>query len=250
MEFIKVYGERNTNTNYFSKLIELNLSIKEIPGVIPSYLKFIQKFSPYKESIRDIYFSLNYKSNLGWKHTSVKNFKDLNEYKIVNNNLLFVTITKNPYSWLLSLHRKPYHHKKSQNLSFKKFLQSRWKTVKRDNTQLYLKSPIDLWNIKNNSYFNLKTSNVLHITSEMLIVNPEDVISDISSKFNINRTSANFKNYNKSTKDKDKDSNFYKNYYLKEKWKQLLDQEAVDIINHNIDKNLMKFFDYDIIDKV
>ena len=32
---IKVYGERNTNTNFLEQLIRLNLDVTQMPGVVP-----------------------------------------------------------------------------------------------------------------------------------------------------------------------------------------------------------------------
>ena len=50
---IKIYGERNTNTNYLEKLIHLNLDAQQLPGVAPRYVKTIQKILPGKEWLRD-----------------------------------------------------------------------------------------------------------------------------------------------------------------------------------------------------
>jgi len=78
MKLIKIYGERNTNTNYMSKLIELNLNAIEIPGVVPPIIMKMQKVFPGKELVRDIYFYLTYGKTLGWKHTSIKPPNKLN----------------------------------------------------------------------------------------------------------------------------------------------------------------------------
>ena len=147
---IKLYGERNTGTNYLSKLIELNLNAEQIPGVAPASVQKIQQALPGKELIRDIYFQYSYKKNLGWKHTHVK------PYKQTSRNLAFLTLTKNPYAWLLSLHRNPYHQHYTRKPSFKDFLQQPWRTVRRDNLKHTIKNPIELWNLKNQSYLQLE----------------------------------------------------------------------------------------------
>ncbi len=154
-KLIKIYGERNTNTNYLSKLIALNLVAKEVPGTVPSTIMEIQKLLPGNEFVRDVYFYFTYKKNLGWKHTLVLPQKELNKYQLVDSNLFFLTITKNPYSWLLSLYRNPYHQYFDNRQSFEFFLKSQWKSVKRDNTKKVLRNPIELWNIKNKSYLQL-----------------------------------------------------------------------------------------------
>lgn len=39
---LKLYGERNTGTNYLTKLIDLNLDIEQLHGVVPSYIMRLQ----------------------------------------------------------------------------------------------------------------------------------------------------------------------------------------------------------------
>ena len=102
---IKIYGERNTTTTYMSHLSRLNLSAKEIPGTVPPYIKILQKILPGNELVKDIYFNLTYGKNLGWKHSCVEPVEKLLRYSHVKTNkIAFLTITKNPYSWLLSLY--------------------------------------------------------------------------------------------------------------------------------------------------
>jgi hypothetical protein len=36
-QIIKIFGERNTGTNYLEQLIDNNLYIKQLPGVSPRY---------------------------------------------------------------------------------------------------------------------------------------------------------------------------------------------------------------------
>ena len=120
-KLIKLYGERNTNTNYISKLIQLNLDAEEVPGIVPSHVMGF-RIRPGMELIRDIYFSLTYKKNLGWKHTRVKPASELRKYAILKSDISFLTITKNPYSWLLSLYRNPYHQYHKKKPDFETFL--------------------------------------------------------------------------------------------------------------------------------
>ncbi len=245
---IKIYGERNTNTNYLSQLIKLNLDAYEIPGVVPPTIMSLQEILPGKELVRDIYFKLTYGRNLGWKHSRVKPIYILKRYSIVrNNNIAFITITKNPYSWALSLYRNPYHQYYSKKLNFETFLRTPWKTVDRDNTKRWLSNPIELWNIKNSSYLQLSELNALNITTESIFVNPETAIEKIYKTFSIRKISDVFVNYEKSTKEKIKDFNYYKNYYLNEKWRDELSMDAISIINEAVDKTLMSNFGYKVL---
>jgi hypothetical protein len=152
---VKIYGERNTGTNYLTKLMERNFLVKLLPGVVPKYVTSLQKYFHDNESVRDLYFRFTFPKNLGWKHSLVKPVDHLQKYKITSTNLFFITLTKNPYSWLLSLYKKPYHSCIASYSDFDDFLIMPWGTVQRENSPLYYKNPIDLWNCKNRSYLQL-----------------------------------------------------------------------------------------------
>lgn len=247
-KLIKIYGERNTNTNYLSQLIRLNLEIKEIPGVVPPYVMALQRIFPGNEWIRDIYFYCTYHANLGWKHTCVKSAETLRKYAVVrNHDLVIVTITKNPYSWLLSLYRSPYHQYYVEKPNFETFLTSPWETVGRDNTKRILKTPIELWNIKNSAYLGLIGDNTLNLTTENLLADPKAVIDMISRQFDIARRSDAFFNYDRSTKEEDKDSSYYRDYYLNEKWRADISMDAIAMINKVVDRQLMAYFGYQML---
>jgi hypothetical protein len=207
----------------------------------------MQKILPGNELVRDIYFHITYRKNLGWKHTSVKPQEELSEYKLVDSNLIFLTITKNPYSWLLSLYRNPYHQYYAEKPSFEDFLKSQWETIGRDNIQGDLPSPIELWNIKNKSYLQLDIGKTLNITTESIFQDAGGIIQKISERFSIERKSDEFINYERSTKHKSKDSEYYRDYYLSEKWRENLSNEAIAIINESIDKDLMTHFGYSVL---
>lgn len=244
---IKIFGERNTNTNYMSQLIELNLKVKEIYGNVPSKVMSLQEALPGNELVRDIYYYLTYARNLGWKHTCLKPHDELSKYKLVNNNLVILTITKNPYSWLLSLHRNPYHQYITDNPSFEDFLLRQWKTIGRDNVNTVLNNPMELWNIKNKSYIQPENNRLINITTESIFNDPEAIIQNISNQYSIERKTDKFVNYERSTKDKNKGSAYYRDFYLLEKWRDNLSADAIDIINESIDKELMSHFGYDIL---
>jgi len=246
MPLIKVYGERNTGTNYFGKLLSLNFSVAQVPGVVPNCIIRLQRILPGKERIRDIYFYLTFYKNLGWKHSVVKPPDKIRQYSINRCGLYFVTITKNPYSWLLSLYRQPYHQTNHQKDDFKNFLTAPWKTVGRENAPSLLSSPIELWNIKNTSYIQLKNSlPAFNIKFEDLLEDPKAVLRQISTEFSIPLKTSEFINYEQSTKDQAKTYDFYRDYYLNEKWKNQLSGRVIKIINAALSNKLLNIFGYE-----
>lgn len=252
ISYIKVFGERNTGTNYFQKIIELNLDIKVLRGVVPKTILVITRNLLPKfldEKIRDLYFHLTIRNNLGWKHSYIeKNL--LKKNKVIPGKVCFITITKNPYSWLLSLYDRPYHQKMVQNRDFIGFLQSPWQTVGRENYfKNELQSPIDLWNMKNASYIDgLSGYSVLHLRYEDILENPAKIIGDIHKKFMIPLKQERFINFLESTKNDRMDHSDYREYYLLEKWKNHLTPNAIKVINKRISFELMTYFNYELID--
>jgi len=244
---VKIYGERNTATNYLESLINLNLNVTSLSGVVPSKINRLQHILPGNEWLKDIYFFFTYKDNLGWKHTKVKTKEELKKYKIVDDNLVFITLTKNPYSWLLSLYKKPYHQLEVKRLSFEEFLNRKWRVVGRENIKIEVKNPMELWNIKNRAYLNLPKKNTLNLKTEDLIANPKEIIEAISIKYNIPKKNKEFINLIDSTKEKDKDFNFYQDYYSNERWKKNLSRDNIEMINCYLDKELMRYFNYKIL---
>ena len=173
---------------------------------------------------------------------------ELRRYGIHKRDICFMSITKNPYSWLLSLYRKPYSHQYSGGRpDFETFLQTPWKTVARDNCENLLASPIALWNIKNASYLQLANLNGLNITTESTVQDPQSVIEKISDHFSIDRLSGEFLNYEKSTKDETRNFSYYQDYYLNEKWRDGLSDQAVATISGAVDRNLMRHFGYKVL---
>lgn len=244
---IKIYGERNTGTNYLSRLLELNFECNLFRGSVPIMLdRFIRRL-PFSESLRDKYFNLA-KSNLGWKHREIDS-KLLCDLKSTSLNVNYITITKNPYSWLLSLYNRPYNYSnKSHNLSFIEFLQTEFKTFKRESVSNSYLNPIDMWNIKNRSYIALNnTHKVQMITYESLILDPIMKLRELQLAFNLVTKESYPLNFLNSTKDNNKTYEFYLEYYSKEMWKEKLTTNSINLINQKLDYSVLEYFNYSLI---
>ena len=247
-KMIKVYGERNTNTNYLEKLIELNLAAKIAPALAPRVIRRAQRILPGNEWLVDLYTSYSFDFDLGWKHAYVPTAERIKKTRVFkNNDIGFVTIVKNPYSWLLSLHRRPYHQYYSEKPDFVTFLQTPWKTVARDLADPVIAGPVELWNIKNAAYARLNDLNVIHTKTELIFENPERIIEQIGKQFTIERKASEFEDFQWSTKGTSHTASYYSDYYLNEKWKEELSQDAIAIINKKIDRSLMDQFGYELL---
>lgn len=247
--WIKLYGERNTGTNYVSALIALNVAARQVPGVIPDGVRRVHQTLPGREWVRDLYFACTGWHNLGWKHGLARTPKQLaRASRRRRGALAFVTITKNPYAWLISLHRRPYHPTHLGDLDFEAFLTTPWRTVGRDNMhRVTLGSPVELWNAKNRSYLALAPASTLNTTYETTIHDPQAFIANVVEKFGTRRVTTSFRNHEVSTKDHTKDFGFYRDYYLNERWKDQLTDAAIAAINRRLDHDLVSRFGYRIL---
>jgi hypothetical protein len=169
----------------------------------------------------------------------------LSRYHIASSSPLFVTITKNPYSWLLSLYDRPYHQHYKKKPSFEDFLTTKWVTVMRENGPKTFSSPVALWNIKNASYLTLRNNfKVINLKYENLLADPKKTIDLIRSQLNLQTINNTFVNLELSTKENSKNHDYYKKYYLDEIWKGKLNPKIIDIINNKLDYQVMKSYGY------
>lgn len=243
MDRIKLFGERNTGTNYYMKLLAENVDAQLLPGVVPN-----KRFWHNNEFNKNLYFSLSFGKTLGWKHSLVK-VDQLRKYKHIEQTY-FITLTKNPYSFLLSLYKRPYHYKDDKPGSFADFITSKWRLQRRDNmNQRYLQSPVELWNAKNAAYLELKKAfpeRTVNLRYEDLLAEPNKILAEVAKKFGL-QVSDSFQNITASTKKDEKSFSDYQNYYLNEEWKAKLKPEDIELVNARLRPELVKHFDYSLL---
>ena len=239
---LKIFGERNCGTNYLQKLAYDNLEVAILGGGVPV------RFSRTKQNwFREFFFFLTAKRNLGWKH-GVPNINHIKKFKHADS-LHIVTITKNPYSFLLSLYKRPYHYVGEKPSTFQEFLESPWILQNRDGiNKKKLDSPVELWNYKNAAYLGLQShfDFVSNIRYEDLLSKPETIFKQVCSDGGIEVKS--FHNAYSSTKKSNMTYEDYANYYLNELWKSKLNVDSINVINGYLDYSLVEKFGYQIID--
>ncbi|MDC9721961.1 MAG: sulfotransferase domain-containing protein [Urechidicola sp.] len=243
---IKLFGERNTGTIYLMKLLKFNNYIYS--GTENRIYAHIFMRLPYKEKSLDFYFFLMRKFNLGWKHKELDNIPFMKKRLLDNEKIVFLIIVKNPYSWLLSLHKNPYHSLGSKKQSFEDFLLTPWQTVRRESRRESYNNPIDMWNKKVESYLKFEKQFNTHIVKyEELLLNPIHELKEISTALDLNEATSFPRNFVKSTKEKKKNNKYYQDYYGKERWKDKLTEENVKFINKFLSKDLMQHFNYNVL---
>jgi hypothetical protein len=244
---VKIYGERNSGTNYLAALLGLNLRATQLRGVAPRF-RALSRTPRLRESARDLYFDLTYRRNLGWKHGMAPDDSRMATVGRAAEHVGFVTITKNPYAWLLSLHRRPYHAR-GPTPTFEAFVAAPWHARRRDGTPMQLPSPVALWNTKNESYLALaRRASCVNVRYEDLVADPEAVVRGIADRLAVPLNEP-FRNVVRSTKKERKDYTYYRDYYVGERWRDQLSDAAVDLVNAALDDDVMAAFSYERVER-
>ena len=247
---IKLYGERNTGTRYLTRLFEHNLNSGVIRGVAPRWATWVQAIAAGKDSFRDFYFERTFPGNFGWKHCQVSIDRLLHLGDAISD-VHFVTLVKNPYSWLLSLDKRSYHQKLEPDgaRGLEALVTKQWRTVGRENGPAFYRDAVDLWNYKVSSYLALAEHfPTTVLTYEALVDDPAQALDKIRLASDNTWKQGGFENLPESTKEQGKDSSYYRDYYGNERWRSKLTDDVVALINTRLDRELMSAFAYHVLE--
>lgn len=244
---VKLFGERNTGTRYLARLLEQNLKLNLLAGAPPAWVRNLQRTLPGKEWLRNAYFVASASHNLGWKH-SLPEHRSVRE-RIGPRAVLIVTLTKNPYAWLVSLYRRPYHQHWKERPSFRDFLVMPWRTIHREAAgKSTYSSPVALWNEKNAAYRRLAEHvGAINLTYETLLKDPAQIVADVAAAAGVQWNRSTFVNLESSTKKSSKTHADYQAYYAQEQWREEYDASDLVAINGRLDWELVQAFGYQLI---
>lgn len=175
IQSIKIYGERGSGTKYLESLVSENLVSVEV------------------------------RKNDGWKHFfPIRGVEG-------DINCLFFIISRNPFDWVQSLHRNPWHAAPElRGLSLSDFIRKPWWCVLDEQTgtspndpqygteMMFERCPetghrfsnvLQLRSAKLRSWDRLRSSaaHAVHITFEDLKAQPEVFIETVSNRFQLTR---------------------------------------------------------------
>ena len=175
-----------------------------------------------------------YYDYLGWKHRLAPNESEIQ--KFATQETIFLFTFRNPYSWLKAMHRDPYyyHYPKITELNFFEFVQFQIEDYE---------NLIMLWNRKNSSY--LEMINKVPIS---MLVKVEDFHNDqqsyfnkISSKIEFNGNFIPMERY-LNGRGQSSDKSVTESLSIPS-----LSHEEIEVINHYLDKDLMKELNYNLL---
>ena len=247
---LKLYGERNTGSRYLERILRHNIRAEVPPGVAPFWVARLQAIAPGKDGVRDLWFRRTFERNLGWKHAQV-DVQGLHGLGAAIDDVHFLALVKNPYSWLLSLGKRSYHRKSSARAESDKLellLTEPWPTVGRDNGPPSYGNAIEMWNCKARSYLELAEDfPTTLLPYEQLLSDPAAAVEAIRRAGGFEWKRGGFENLPESTKETGKDTAFYSDYYLNERWRDRLSAGQIAMINERLDRPLAERLGYTLL---
>lgn len=242
INYIQIYGERNSGTNYLASLLKKN--VLNCPEIGFKY---------------------------GWKHGFIKE-KELKKGHL--EEVLFILIFKDPYAWISSMHEKPHHAPQLYNMDFTNFIRSEWACYfgknYRQRAETLAINPLDpkdeifierhpvtkdrienvvhLRNEKNKSFLSLdsRVPNVKYLRYEDLYVEPVNVLTEILYEYNIS-VEEKFENSTGYLGKNPKVTWERKQYYDDKKFLDKYSLEDLNFVNSILDFELEKKIGYESV---
>ncbi len=247
---IKVFGERNTGTRAVMEMVRalegatINTPVTKEPDL--DYLeeqikKTIKGF--HRELYVDAILDVRRKRQAGvsaWKHAAP--VVD-DSYAAHGCSVLF--LVRDPYSWIKSLTRRPYHIRAPRLDSVEDFIQRPWLCMERDNIDRVLISPMNLWNEKLRAYLAFAEeapvpSTVLHF--ENFVIDPVAALGQALARFGV--AVDGLREIDQSTKNGGRSAAERREYYKNAIWKRELTPRAARLVNQHVDWGVAANFGY------
>lgn len=248
----KVVGERNTGTNFLQQFLASFLPLKPVVQVGRNNMQaeiFCKSHGIKKGLARHIVNqrvidkNIDYNKCFMWKHAAASlDFLSENEGF---EKTLFICLIRNPYRFLLSLYKKPYNLIPNPGeMTFSEFIRAPILLNERDLIDGgILRSPLELWNIKVSSYFDLleRTSfeNVEIVFYEDLVQDPFLFALNMAERYSLNVREEDVVVPGRSTKYDDRTFEGFKKEVKKFSPYDHMSASDVEYIKINLNKDIL-----------
>ncbi|MGR5254375.1 hypothetical protein ACPV5S_19460 [Vibrio astriarenae] len=214
----------------------------------------------YSKSLLELNFDCSVRNNLfGWKHgfVPIVSLDSKVTHETLFDGAYFVT--KNPYSFLVSLYR--YYKEAKLNIlakeGFDDFVKNRiviFDGGNQKSPQLRFSSPVELWNSMNWNYSS--HSSLIHVRYEMLLERPKATTERIAKKIGLEAKSGSFeiprkrvKRMNDSVDYKDASDmmtgqKFNSKQYTQNEYMDMFSPELIDFVQEQLDDELVEKLGY------
>jgi len=225
---VKIFGERNTGTNALSRIIEANSGARCLPATSGELNPLLGRIGNtewlpgkrMRERLLDSAFE-GRSPLCAWKHCAT-NFPDAVPF----DGVLVLFTIRHPGSWLVSLFKRPYQRLERNPSALAEFLNSKWETAGRERLGRASFRPVELLQAKLDSYFDfadkLTGCGIAHrfLRFEDIVLNQAGLYSTIAPE--LEHARADFHELERSTKDRSKTLDDYRDYYGNERWRVAL----------------------------
>lgn len=259
---VKIFGERNCGTNALAWMVRENSSSVVLPcgefDLDPREARcaWEGREAPDRERYIDHMYE-EVPDTFSWKHCATR-FSGVTTFE----QSLVLFCVRHPASWLVGLHRNPYHILCTKPESLEQFIDCEWKTVGRERLDEASFQPLGLYCEKLASYQafakKLEAAGIEHafVRHEDLLLNPRAVFNSI--RRGLNKPRPIFRPRFTSTKHRaPHDLNchdypslkigapifFTKRYYAREAWREPL-RGLEQVVNRRVNWNLVQSLDY------
>ena len=175
-----------------------------------------------------------------WKHAAPTIDESYHENLV---SVLFMV--RDPYSWIGSLFRHPYHIRGPRLDTLEGFIQQPWLTMQRDNVDPVLHSPMMLWNEKLRAYLAFMDAAIVPTTVlkfEDFVLDPVFALSASLARFGV--SGEGLEEVEEPTKVKGVDRKNRIEYYQSAAWKKAISPETANLINGFVDWDVAARFGY------
>lgn len=248
---VKVFGERNTGTRALLKMLRnsgavtIRMANKVAVGdrkrraamseQIDAHFKGAWR-KLYRDALRDNDRHIS-DPLLTWKHAAPE-WNDC--FRREGASIIF--IVRNPYSWAISMARRPYHLVGRRPDDLTEFVTRPWLAQERDNTDKLLPDVLALWQAKVLAFRKFSQQakscgvSTYFLQFEEFVADPVANAAAALGHFGIANNTL--KPTLAHTKDKGRNLSEIQTYYGQEQWREYLCAQSVDLINQRVDWDL------------
>lgn len=214
----------------------------------------------YSKSLLELNFDCNVRNNLfGWKHGFVPIVSSDSNVTYETSYDAAYFVTKNPFSFLVSLYR--YYKDAKLNIiasdEFDKFIRGKiviFDGGNRNSPQLRFANPVELWNSMN---WNYKSCNhLIHVRYEMLLSQPQITTNKLARRLGVKPKTKVFEVPQRKVKrmndrieyldssDMQTKQKFNKRQYLDNEYMEMFSPELVEFVLAQLDYDLVEALGY------
>ncbi len=179
-----------------------------------------------------------------WKHAAPY-FDE--SFAKVNASVIFTI--RNPYSWLISLYKRPHHAKGISCKNLEQFVDFPWMTMAKDRVAPVLNSPMGLWNEKLRAYGEFQDCCDIpyyQIRFEDFVQKPVESLAAALGSFGFETNGL--VAIPLSVKNENHSATGLADYYRQEKWRLRLTRQSVALINQHTNWQIAERFGYQMLD--